>query len=224
MKRLILLLCCLLLHSEVFATPKVAVWYDSSSRTVYAVTNAGSPTVYFAGVDWGGYGGCLKNSAYVYSMYFVPEKNMSTTAKASLKAEAKKKGLNVSGFASTETSSSYTLPAVYEYNYNGITDDLHYNVVVVDNNLSLASSGWKPDSQGGCTYKIPDMEIEYFYNRYSSAFGKKQGHPYSCYSLYTCQSFDTGLKIAIRNSDGYRYAYYKARGEKAWSWHPHGYR
>ncbi|HIE03053.1 MAG TPA: hypothetical protein EYP59_22690 [Thiotrichaceae bacterium] len=221
MKRLILLLCCLLLHSEVFATPKVAVWYDSSSRTVYAVTNAGSPTVYFAGVDWGGYGGCLKNSAYVYSMNFLPEEDISTTVKGSLKAEAKHKDLNLSGFASTETSSSYTRPATYKYNYDGLTSNLHYNVVVVDNDLSLASSGWKPNSQGGCTYKIPDMEIEYLYNEYSSAFGKKQGHPYSCGGLYTCQNFDTGLKIAIRNSDGLRFVYYKPK--KSWGWYNVGY-
>jgi hypothetical protein len=223
MKRLILLLCCLLLHSEVFATPKVAVWYEPSSRTVYAVTDTGNgPTVYFAGEDWGGIGSCLKNSAYVYSMNFLPEEDISTTVKTSLKAAAKNKGLNGEAFASTERSASYTRPAVYEYNYNGITANLHYNVVVVDNNLSLASSGWKPDSQGGCTYKIPDMEIEYLYNQYSSDFGKKQGHPYSCYELYTCQSFDTGLKIAVRNSDGYRYVYYKPKN--SWGWYKAGYR
>lgn len=220
MKKLILSLCCLLLYSEVFAAPKVAVWYDRGSRTVYAVTNAGSPTVYFAGVDWGGYGSCLEKFAYVYSMDFMPEKDMSTTVKGGLKAEAKYKGLKISGFASTETSASYTYPAAYKFNYTGITDDLHFNVVVVDENKSLTSSGWRPNSQGGCTYKIPDMEIEYFYNQDPSFFGNKQGYPYSCYSVHTCQSFDTGNRIAVRDSDGLRYLYYKPRK----AWYEFGYR
>ncbi|MDM8558162.1 hypothetical protein [Candidatus Parabeggiatoa sp. HSG14] len=208
------------LCAEVLATPKIATYYDNSSRTVYTITDGSSPTVYFAGTKWGS---CIGNGN-VHSMNFMPESKIEVSVEAQLKAEAKAKGLGASGLAASKGSASYTTPAVYSYNFTGITSNLHFNVIA-NKNGTYGESGWQPDTGGGCTYKIPVIEIEYLYNMYTWFFGNKNGQSYACYGSLTCQNFNTGNKIAIRNSDGFQYIYVKRGNYKDFDgWYEFGYR
>ena len=210
MRQLILsLLLIPLLCMEVYAAPKVATWYDSSSRIVYAITDGASPTVYFAGEY---FGNCIGKSE-VHSMNFLPSTKFDSSFEAELKASAKAKGLKVSGFANSKQSISYRYPAVYYYNFNGLTKNLHFNVIAKKDNI-YGSSGWNPDASGGCTYKIPSITIDNFYNRNSyfrRYFGKKVGNNYSCHRSFICQNFSQrNRKIAFRESDG-KLFYYNGR-------------
>jgi hypothetical protein len=60
-----------------------------------------------------------------------------------------------------------------------------------------------------------DADIEYFYNKYKSYFGSKEGNNYSCYTSYTCQNFTTGKKIAVHNGNKSLHYHYGS-GWKTW--------
>ena len=152
---LIVTLCSISFATQ--ANPKISIgtWYDSSDRSVYVTTNGSSATVYFTGKNLIT-GNCMPPMSNVRSMKFIPKTQIKQTIKGQVKGTAQRNGLGASGFASSKNESSYQTPALFSYNYTGFYKQLHFNVVVTDPKTGKKrSTGWKPDSAGGCTYKVP---------------------------------------------------------------------
>ena len=129
------------------------IYYDSDTRTVYVKPKHiyDNPIVYFAGESI--FGGCVKPHKYVYTMKYTPLKNISRTVKSQLGI----KDEYASGSTSGTRTERYTRDRVWSYNFNSMrVQHLHFNIKVEKKrNGRKYTSGWKPDSGGGCTYKVP---------------------------------------------------------------------
>jgi len=129
----------------------ISSYYDSSSRTIYVLSNIYNPKVYLAGRN-SITGNCLDANTEVHVMEFKAVENINNNVKAGLEAGAKARGVNINLSANSSSSSSYQNPSVYYYNYNSlVVSQLHYNIIAEQSGKTY-STGWLPDNGGGCTY------------------------------------------------------------------------
>lgn len=128
-------------------------FYDARSRTISVKFEqpVESVSVHIIGKA---HGKCLPAKSAVYVMNFVPAQSVKSDRKLSVGLGLKSKKASGEIAASSADSATSETPAVFSYNYTGLIRELHYNIVYTRGGTQYAL-GWRPDSDGGCTYEIP---------------------------------------------------------------------
>lgn len=130
-------------------------FYDSRSRTISVSFEqpVQSVSVHITGKERGK---CIPAKAKVHVMNFIPAQTVKKDKKLSVGLGLKSKKANAEAeiAASLAESATSETPAVYSFNYTGLIRELHYNIVYTRGGVQYAL-GWRPDSDGGCTYSIP---------------------------------------------------------------------
>lgn len=125
-------------------------WYtrNGATRTIYVAFEqpVESVSVHIAGVD---FGKCTAPHSRVNTMQFVPATSVENSAE--LKGEIGTKGLSAT--ASIASRATSQTPALYKFSFSSLMSNVHYNIVYVRNGQEH-SLGWRPNSNGGCTYNV----------------------------------------------------------------------
>lgn len=125
-------------------------WYlrTGATSTIYVAFEqpVESVSVHIAGVD---FGSCTAPHSRVNVMQFVPASSVENNAE--LKGEINAKGLSAT--ASIASRASYQTPALYKFTFSSLISNVHYNIVYTRKGQAH-QLGWRPNSNGGCTYNV----------------------------------------------------------------------